>query len=206
MKNALKIILALVVVGSLAFISPKEPKSKQITVVVDAGHGGKDHGMTFESFSEKEILEQITGKIKEQNADKDIVIHFTRNSDEFVSLKDRTDYINKIKPDLVLSLHINATPNENASGIEFFVNKENSNYEKSKTIAEKLSEKMVKNHNMKSRGVKEAKLFIIGLSEAPAVTFELGFLSNKNDRKYLTDDNEQNKIANSILEFISELK
>lgn len=206
MKNAFKIILALVVVGSFAFMTPKDPKAKPITVVIDAGHGGKDHGMTFDEISEKEILEKITNKINEQNTDKDIVIHLTRSNDEFVSLKDRTDYINKIKPDLVLSLHVNAVKNENASGFEFFITKENANYEKSKAIAEKLNEKMIKNHTLKSRGVKEARLFVIEKSEAPAVSVELGFLSNISDRKYLTDDNEQNRIANTILEFIGEMK
>lgn len=206
MKNTFKIILALVVVGSFAFMAPKDPKTKQITVVIDAGHGGKDHGQTIDKISEKEIVEKITNKIKSQNMDKDIVIHLTRDSDEFVSLKDRTDYINKIKPDLVLSLHVNATKNSSASGIEFYINKENSNYEKSKAIAERLNEKMVKNHSLKSRGIKEAKLFILYKSEAPAVTVELGFLSNMSDRKYLTNDNEQNRITSTILEFINEMK
>lgn len=206
MKNTFKIILALVVVGSFAFIAPKDPKSKQITVVIDAGHGGKDHGQTIDEISEKEIVEKITNKIKSQNMDKDIVIHLTRDSDEFVSLKDRTDYINKIKPDLVLSLHVNAIKNNTASGIEFLINKENPNYEKSKAIAEKLNEKMVKNHSLKSRGIKEAKLFLLQKSEAPAVTVELGFLSNHNDKKFLTDDKEQNRIASTILEFIGEMK
>ncbi|MDR6968299.1 N-acetylmuramoyl-L-alanine amidase [Flavobacterium arsenatis] len=206
MKNTFKIILALVVVGSCAFINPKDSKSKQITVVIDAGHGGKDHGITAEEFSEKEIIQKISNNIKAQNEDQEIVIHFTRTDDEFVSLKDRTDYINKIKPDLVLSLHVNAVKNENASGIEFFINKENSNYEKSKAIAEKLNEKLVKNHSLKSRGIKEARIYIIEKSEAPAVTVELGFLSNANERKYLTDENEQSRIASTILEFIAELK
>lgn len=206
MRNTFKIILALVVVGSFAFINPKDSKSKQITVVIDAGHGGKDHGMIAEEFSEKEIIQKISNKIKAQNEDQDIIIHFTRTNDEFVSLKDRTDYINKIKPDLVLSLHVNAVKNENASGIEFYINKENSNYEKSKAIAEKLNEMMVKNHSLKSRGVKEARLFVLDKSDVPAVTVELGFLSNANDRKYLTDDNEQNRIASTILEFIREMK
>lgn len=206
MKSTFKIILTLVVMSSLAFAIPKEPKAKQITVIIDAGHGGKDHGQTINSITEKEIVEKITHKIKTQNADLDIVIHLTRNNDEFVSLKDRIDYINKIKPDLVLSLHVNGVNNANASGIEFFINKGNSNYEKSKAIAEKLNEKMIKNHHLKSRGVKEAQIFIIEKSEAPAVTVELGFLTNLNDRKYLTDDNEQGRIANTILEFLGEMK
>lgn len=206
MKNTFKIILASVVLGSFAFIAPKEPQKKPLIVVIDAGHGGKDDGMTFGDVTEKEIVEKITSKIKSQNKNEDIVIFFTRTDDEFVSLQDRTAFVNKIKPDLLLSLHVNGISNTNASGIELFISKENPNYKKSKAIAEKLNEKMVKNHSLKSRGIKETKLFIIEKSEAPAVTVELGFLSNLNDRKYLTDENEQNRIANTILEFIEEME
>jgi N-acetylmuramoyl-L-alanine amidase len=134
------------------------------------------------------------------------VIHLTRDSDEFVSLEDRISYINKIKPDLVLSLHVNGVQNTVSSGIEFFINKENANYEKSKVMAERLNEMMVQNHGLKSRGVKEARLLVIEKSEAPAITVELGFLTNVNDRKYLTDEKEQYRMAKTILNFISELK
>lgn len=206
MKNTFKIIVALLVVGSFAFIAPKDSKSKQITVVIDAGHGGEDDGMKINEASEKEIILNITKKIKFQNKDKDIVIHLTRNDDEFVSLIDRTNFINKIKPDLVLSLHVNGIKNETASGIEFFINKENPKYEESKAIAEKLNTKMVKNHSLKSRGVKEAKIFLLRKSEAPAVNVELGFLSNPSDRKFLTDEKQQSRIASTILELITEMK
>ena len=43
-------------------------------------------------------------------------------------------------------------------------------------------------------------------SNTPAVMVELGFLSNQNDRTYLTDDNEQERIASTILEFLGEIK
>ena len=43
-------------------------------------------------------------------------------------------------------------------------------------------------------------------SEVPAVLVELGYMSNLTDREYLTNDLEQNKIAATIIEFISELK
>jgi N-acetylmuramoyl-L-alanine amidase len=42
MKNTFKIILAFAILGSLAFVTPKNSDPKKITVVIDAGHGGKD--------------------------------------------------------------------------------------------------------------------------------------------------------------------
>jgi N-acetylmuramoyl-L-alanine amidase len=54
--------------------------------------------------------------------------------------------------------------------------------------------------------IKNAPYFIIKNAKVPAVIIELGYLSNDNDRKTLTDVKEQNKIAESILEFVSGIK
>ncbi|HRN98755.1 MAG TPA: N-acetylmuramoyl-L-alanine amidase, partial [Flavobacterium sp.] len=86
---------------SLAFVKKDD---KQIHVVIDAGHGGIDRGALHEEVAEKDIVDAITTKIKLQNKDADVVLHFTRIGDEFVALSDRTAKINEIKPDLVLSL------------------------------------------------------------------------------------------------------
>ncbi len=206
MKKATSLFLVLIAIVSFAFIAPKNKAAKQITVVIDAGHGGTDHGATIDSFTEKAIVEQITNKIKSQNNDQEIVIHFTRNGDEFKTFDDRTQFINNIKPDLVLSLHVNSNKNTASSGIELYVSKENTAYEKSNAFAEKLNQKLVTNNNLKSSGIKEAKFLILRKSNVPAVLIELGYLSNPADRDYLTNDNKQNRIAATILEFISEMK
>lgn len=59
---------------------------------------------------------------------------------------------------------------------------------------------------MQSKGVNDANFTILKNTEFPAITVELGYLSNENDRKFLTDNNQQEKIAEIILEIISKLK
>ena len=82
---------------------------KEFNVVIDAAHGGKDYGAVYDEYIEKDIAAVIAGKIKTlNNENKDIKIHFTRTGDEFMSLNERVEAINKLKPDLVLSLHLNA--------------------------------------------------------------------------------------------------
>jgi N-acetylmuramoyl-L-alanine amidase len=97
-----------------------DPK-KTITVVIDAGHGGQDHGIKVEGFSEKEIVEAISQKIKDNNYDKKVLIYLTRTNDNFISLQDRVDFINNLKPDLILSLHVNGNKNTAISGVKFYV-------------------------------------------------------------------------------------
>ena len=206
MKNTFKLILAFVVVASFAFIKPSENEPKKIiNVVIDAGHGGHDEGMTVNGFTEKEIVASIAKKIKANNSNKNVVIHLTRTNDNFLSLQDRATLINELKPDLVLSLHVNGNENTNALGVEFYISPKNIMYENSKKIAEDLSSRFVNNHNLNSRGVKDANFTILKNTEYPAITVELGFLSNENDRKYLTDADQQEKIAATILEMISTL-
>lgn len=206
MKNTTKLFLLLTAIISFAFANPNPSEVKQINVVIDASHGGYDTGATSKDASEKIIVAQITNKIKSLNKNKNIVLHFTRNSDAFLSLKERTDIINNIKPDLVLSLHVNSNKNKDKSGVELFVSKDSQSYEKSNEIANSLNEKLVKNHNFKVSEIKNAPFFILKKSNAPAIVLELGYLSNDGDKKYLTDENQQIKIAESILEFVSDLK
>ena len=206
MKNTFKFILTFVVVACFAFITPTDIGAKKtINVVIDAGHGGHDEGMTIKGITEKDIVTSIAQKIKENNADKNVIIHLTRTDGSFVALQDRANFINSLKPNLVLSLHVNGNENTNASGVELYISPKNAMYENSKKIAEDLNSRFVKNHNLKSRGVKDANFTILKNTAYPAITVELGFLSNENDRKYLTDDNQQNKIAETILELLSTL-
>jgi N-acetylmuramoyl-L-alanine amidase len=204
MKNTTKLFLILTAITSFAFIKPLPSEPKKIIVVIDAGHGGDDFGVTSNAISEKQIVEQVTNKIKSSN--KNVEIHFTRNDDKSLSLQDRTDFINMLKPDLVLSLHVNASLNNKTSGLEFFVAKETEFFEKSTIMATQLNDKFLKNTNFKVSGVKSGPFYILKKSDVPAVIVELGYLTNENDKKYLIDDQEQNKIAKSISEFISEMK
>lgn len=206
MKTTTKLFLLLTAIVSFAFVNPNHSEPKQINVVIDAAHGGYDFGVISNTINEKQIVEQIANKIKSLNKDKNVVIHFTRSSDVFVPLQERTDIANTIKPDLVLSLHVNSSKNQDKSGVEFFVYKDSKLYEESNNFAVKLSAEMSKNNSFKMGEIKNAPYFIIKNTTVPAVIIELGYLSNEKDKKNLTDEKEQDKIAESILEFVSGLK
>lgn len=205
MKNTAKLFLALTALISFAFVAPKSSEPKQINVVIDASHGGHDSGAKADAFTEKQIVQQITHKIYALNKNKNVVIHLTRSSDTFVSLEERTKTINALKPDLVLSLHVNFNKNKLKSGMEMFVAKETPSAAASHKIATQLCNKF-SNSNLKTSEIKTAPFYILKKSEVPAVLVELGYLSNENDKKYLTDEKEQDRIAETIIDFISELK
>jgi N-acetylmuramoyl-L-alanine amidase len=206
MKKLIPLILTVATIVSFAFVVPKTIESKQINVVIDAGHGGSDFGATSSSANEKQIVAQITDKIKFLNKNENVTIHLTRIGDQFLSLSERSALINKIKPDLVLSLHVNQNLNLSKSGMEFYIASESIANERSNEIAVELRKKFIRYTNLKSSDIKKAPFHILKKSEVPAVLVELGYMSNLGDREYLTNDEEQNKIAATIVAFISELK
>lgn len=204
MRNTTKLFLLLTAIASFAFVNPNHSEPKQINVVIDAGHGGTDFGAMSNSIYEKQIVDQIANKIKSLNKNKNLVIHFTRNSDELVTLQQRTQIINTTNPDLVLSLHVSSNSNTKKSGVEFFVaNKDLAIYEKSNDLAIKLSSEFSKNNSLTIGRIMNAPFYILKNAIAPTVLIELGYLSNENDKKYLIDDKEQDKIAGNILEVLS---
>lgn len=80
------------------------------TIVIDAGHGGKDPGCNGVSSKEKDVSLAVAlklGKLIEANM-KDVKVIYTRTTDVFVELEDRAQIANKAKADLFISIHCNA--------------------------------------------------------------------------------------------------
>ena len=81
------------------------------TLVIDAGHGGKDPGAQCRIAKEKNINLAVAlalGKLVEQNC-KDVKVVYTRKTDVFVELDERANIANRAKADLFISIHTNAT-------------------------------------------------------------------------------------------------
>ena len=202
MKNIFRHLAAMAIIVCFAFALP-EGNSKKINVVIDAGHGGKDYGSKYEGHIEKDIVKAIAEKVQALNKDADVVIHLTRNGDEFKDLDERVEAINTLNPDLVLSLHVNYAKSSDNSGMEFFIAKEAANKVQSAEYAEKLADKMKNRYG--NIPVKEAPFYILRNSKVPAITLEMGYLSNEKDRGYLTTEKGQQEMAGLITDFLKEI-
>ncbi|MBK8847436.1 MAG: N-acetylmuramoyl-L-alanine amidase [Bacteroidetes bacterium] len=92
------------------------------TVVIDAGHGGHDHGCKGASSKEKDVALKIAlklGKLIEDNID-DVKVIYTRKTDVFVELHERAEIANRNKADLFICIHCNGG-SKVAYGTETFV-------------------------------------------------------------------------------------
>jgi N-acetylmuramoyl-L-alanine amidase len=93
------------------------------TVVIDAGHGGRDPGALGKDVMEKDIVLAVALKVgaylKRELPDVNVV--YTRTTDVFVPLDERAQIANKAKADLFVSIHANAISNPRIYGAETFV-------------------------------------------------------------------------------------
>lgn len=105
---------------------------KITTVVIDAGHGGKDPGAIGKHAKEKDIVLKIalkTGQYIEEYL-KDVKVIYTRKTDRFVELYKRAEIANKNNADVFISIHCNAIKSGGTYGSETYImglHKENAN-------------------------------------------------------------------------------
>lgn len=115
-------VLFIIVLTFSSFIKNETQQSmEKFVVVLDAGHGGHDHGNKGNGYKESEIALNIVldiGKQLEKNPN--IKVVYTRVTDVFVDLVERGRIANKAKADLFVSVHCNAH-NSDAHGTETFV-------------------------------------------------------------------------------------
>lgn len=93
------------------------------TVVIDAGHGGKDPGCSGVKYKEKDVALAVAlklGKFIEENC-KDVKVVYTRTTDVFLELQERAAIANRNNANLFICIHCNANPNKEAHGSETYV-------------------------------------------------------------------------------------
>jgi len=110
------------VIDQSHFLEKERQKWKLDKIVLDAGHGGHDPGARGNGLREKDITLDVVkrlGKLIETRTDIEVV--YTRDSDVFVPLWERTKIANEAGGKVFLSIHVNANKNKNASGFETYL-------------------------------------------------------------------------------------
>lgn len=109
---------------ALFFVLPVlQAKEKTFTVVIDAGHGGKDPGARGSSINEKTINLAVALKLGNLISEKhgDVKVIYTRKTDVFIELDERANIANRNKADLFISIHTNAVKKgSSVSGTETY--------------------------------------------------------------------------------------
>ena len=103
--NSFRLTFLLLLLSITNFIFSQQNLNSQFTVVVDAGHGGKDPGNTGNGYLEKKIALSIALKLGKKLEDNDVKVVYTRKSDVFVNLFERANIANRSNAQLFISIH-----------------------------------------------------------------------------------------------------
>jgi N-acetylmuramoyl-L-alanine amidase len=178
---------------------------------LDAGHGGSDPGAVYDNVQEKNLTLQIVKDLFHVATyfQLNIKTYFTRLKSKNLSLKDRGEILNSLDLDLVLSIHCNAAENALAKGALAFIYPDN---QESYLIAHRLLNncpwwlKSERTGPIKtsSKGWTKRAHNVVKSFKANTVLFEMGFLSNNDDREYLTSSRGRYALCSTILQTIGD--
>ncbi len=173
-------------------------KKSGIKVVIDPGHGGYDTGASYGGFEEKDVNLVISEKLKKSLEGVGITAFLTRDDDNFLSLAERVEITNSIKPDVFISIHGNALVSSRViRGVETYYWTSQSH-----KLAYYIHRSILSHINIPDHYIRKAQFYVIRHASCPAVLAELGFLSNRDDRKFLTNSTTQDEYAKALTEAI----
>ncbi|MEK5036675.1 N-acetylmuramoyl-L-alanine amidase [Sporosarcina sp. FSL K6-3457] len=191
-----------------------------VKIVVDPGHGGLDGGASSGDVVERDITLSIAHGLKKRLEKKGATVIMTRMKDgdalaehapeeKFTTTRERKVADLKLReriaidenPDMFISVHVNAIPQEKWRGSQVFYHPEG--HVGGKLLAESIQESFrggLKNTERKAMAIKD--VYLLKKVPMPSVLVETGFLSNPEERSLLTDPAYQNKVADAILQGI----
>ena len=243
------VALALQVAAGAPAKAPAAPAKSRPIVVVDAGHGGPDGGMTGPlgrggpKIREKDITLAVSKRLGSALLRRGIDVVYTRTRDTLIDLSDRGKIANDAGAALFISIHVNAAHHtwknpEAARGFEvYFLSdarteddlrveemenasvrfettedvakedplsfilsdmKQNEHLRESSELAQTIQKTLEGVHPGPSRGVKQAGFRVLVTSFMPSVLVEIGFGTNPQEAKFLSDPAKQDALAKSI--------
>jgi N-acetylmuramoyl-L-alanine amidase len=177
--------------------------NRNVTIVVDAGHGGHDpgtRGLGYCPLPEKSLNLSIATELTKQLRNRGANVVMTRSNDTFIELSDRAAMGDSHGADLFVAVHIDASRNPGASGMTVYMGKRavSGSSQVAKCISDALSQA-----GFETRGVRRANYKVLRESNRAAVLVECGFLSNFSDARLLSTPYHRTRIASAIAQGIS---
>lgn len=176
-----------------------------IKILLDPGHGGpEDSGAVGPTgYPEKAVVLIVSKLVRDQLVAKGATVYMTREEDIDLGLQERVDMIEKLQPAIAISLHYNALPDdgdaENTKGIgTFWYNTQ------AHSLAMFLHNYLVKELNRPSYGVFWNNLALTRPHTTPAVLLELGFMINPVEFEWISNPQEQQKLAVALADGITQ--
>lgn len=204
------IFVALMFLLSFAFshiVAVSEASYNGITIVLDAGHGGRDGGSVgVNGTIEKVINLKYTLALKEKLVEAGYRVELTRKTDDGLYLESaknkkisdmnaRMNIIKRANPNLVISIHMNSFSSPSAHGANTYYRKGD---ESGKIISDLIQQSLNTYVGAPSTTGKVGDYYILNESYYTAVLIECGFLSNPEEERLLNTDEYRTQFINAV--------
>jgi N-acetylmuramoyl-L-alanine amidase len=206
----------------------KRPSTRKL-IVIDPGHGGNDPGASgHHGLEEKDVVLAVALDVKKHLSDYPADVLITRETDDFITLKNRTVFANTRKADIFVSIHCNSSPNPQVSGTRTYIynrvasskqaeeaakyeNKEAGTFEflmndlrksayeyLSIELAGNIQHEMTNDLRMKWMPSERAPFYVLANTNMPAVLVETAFISNEREEEKMRTKEFRDEIADGI--------
>jgi N-acetylmuramoyl-L-alanine amidase len=164
------------------------------TILLDPGHGGKDAGAVYGGVREKDLTLAIVLRLRPLLEAEGAKVILTRDVDKTRQLADIYNQQNALKPDLSVSIHVNALPQlRRFDGIETYYWTDQGH-----AIASDIFDLMVKELGTHGNWVHKRDLAVVCHTAVPSTLVEVGYLTNPTKRAKLVEKPYQDKIVEAI--------
>jgi N-acetylmuramoyl-L-alanine amidase len=202
------------------------------TIVIDAGHGGHDSGALghYYGVREKDTCLDIALRAKAdlQRLAPDLEVRLTRDRDEYLTLRERTDIANKLDADLFVSIHNNASSNRDGKGTQVFfydsatsdraaadlVARENEDVNELEVLLTDIAKSLVREQSiglasrvqadlgrtlsLKHRDLSYAPFYVLARTKMPAILIEVAFITHRDEERLLANEAWRERVAASV--------
>ncbi|MEL7051822.1 MAG: DUF3747 domain-containing protein [Cyanobacteria bacterium J06588_5] len=177
--------------------SPSIPRARQgqLTVVIDPGHGGRDPGAVgIGGLREKDINTTVSRRVQASLNAQGINAVLTRSDDRELDLQPRVNIAERANADIFVSIHSNAISlsRPDVNGLETYY------YSSGFRLAQTIHNNILQRTDLRDRGVRRARFYVLVNTSMPAVLVETGFVTGREDAARFRNPQEVNTIADGI--------
>jgi N-acetylmuramoyl-L-alanine amidase len=177
------------------------PRLRGKRIVVDPGHGGRDHGVTVAGVTEADLMWDLARRLEGRMAATGMEALLTRRENTCPTEAERAAFANRAGANLVLSLHVDANRSMHAQGLAtfHFGNGSGNTSTVGEALAGYIHRELTSRTALLDLGTQARTWEMLRLTRMPAVRVEIGYLTNLGDRRRLLDPVFRDVVAEGIL-------
>ena len=173
---------------------PRAPNGRQV-VIIDPGHGGPDPGAVgIAGIQEKEVVLDISNRISAILEQQGVSTVLTRTADIDLDLAPRVEMAARLRATVFVSIHANSISmsRPDVNGLETYY------YDSGYDLARMIHASVLQTAQIRDRGVRSARFYVLRKSSMPSVLVETGFVTGAEDAANLANSGHRQRMAEGI--------